>query len=597
RPRRPGALAAMALLLGVVGAAAAWLALRGSPATLGAVTTPPQPLTMQDGVEDFPAYSADGRRLAYTWQGAEGPARIRIDELEAAAAPLKPQEIIDPDGQTLARPVWLGPRRLAYVRAGDASDCRVFVIELDSGARRNVAACYYARGQPVLDASPDGQWLAMARHGEGSASVGIVLHRLADGHERVLTRPAAGFDDAEIAWSHDGTRIAFLRSNATVGDLYLLDLASGATRRLTRDEAPVGGLTWAADDSAIVFNSARGGSFATWRLAPGGGEPALFARVDTPLNLAAVPGQPQAVAASVHRFSDHIELYRLSDGQRLSAITSSGRDLYGQACPSSQQVLFNSLRSGRVELWRSDGQGRDARRIEMPPGIPEPAACLAGGSRFATSLRPPGAAFDQLVFGDLGGGPPQLYSEAAHFTNLTWGLDGRSAIVASDRGHGGSAGASTPDDGAGSDWDLWRFELGSRRLQRLTDDHASFGREVELGGGRWLYYARLGQPGLWRRALAADGSSAGPPQAVTDRLATDDWGNWLWHAGALWLVERAASEDRLLRLATDGSAKTVLALPRGFVRPYSSLSIGDDGVALLTVSGPRQADIMRIGPP
>ncbi len=220
----------------------------------------------------------------------------------------------------------------------------------------------------------------------------------------------------------------------------------------------------------------------------------------------------------------------------------------------------------------------------MPEGTPDTPACSAPGDRWATAMRAPGAAYDSLVIGRLDGNEaPLVVSPAASLNNVAWSRDGQSLIVASDREGG---------------WDLWRFDIASRRFERLTDDHGSFGREVQTGSGRWLYYARLDQRGLWRRALDAGGRPAGPPQSVSDRLDADDWGNWQWHDGALWLVERTPDGDRLLRCDEAGrDAKVVHNYPARLVRRFRSVSIADGGALVLSTGGAPQADIVRLRGP
>ncbi|MCD2343239.1 winged helix-turn-helix domain-containing protein [Ideonella azotifigens] len=571
----------MVVLASSLGLAGLWWPHSVPVLAAAALPAPPLPLTMRDGVEEYPAFSADGRWMAYLWSRAGSPARLQVVDRHAPDAP--PVEIRD-EGYTLARPMWLGARRLAYARAREAADCEVVVVDVTQPERpaRRLASCFYERNQAFVDASPDGQWLVLARH-QGEAGVALVLHRVADGQERQLTRPAGGLDDAQISFSRRGDRVAFMRGTAIVGDLYVVDIQTGAETRLTHDQAPVGGLAWLSGDAGIVFNSARDGAFATWRVAPAGGEPTLFARAGTATNLATLPGEPQAVAASLHHFSDTIELRSLADGRLLSAIASSGRNLYAQACPDAGRVLFLSMRSGRIALWTGDGQGAAARQVALPPGTPDPPGCSATEPRFATSLRAPGAQHDALVIGRLDRDEPlQVLPQTGGYNSVSWSLDGRSLLVASGRGGG---------------WDLWRFDLQRHDFQRLTDDQGHFGREVRTRSGLWLYYARLGKPGLWRRPLDQVGRT-GAPTLVTDALGSEDWANWQWHDGALWLVERGPEQDQVVRRDELGAAPRIaFTLPPGQLRLYRSFAITPQGEVVASMSGPRQADIVRLEGP
>lgn len=583
-PPAPRRRAAIALALGglVVAVAAGLLVWpQRAPLPTGVDATPPQPLTLLDGVEDYPAFSADASRLAFVWSAQPGAAdRVRIVDPQRPDAP--PLDLLDEPGYALARPMWLGPGTLAYARSRDG-DCDVVAVELASRARRRLAGCYYQRRLAFVDASPDGRWLALARHRPGTPEVAIVLLRVADGQERVLTHPDSGHEDGQISFSRDSRRVAFVRGSVTVGDVYAVDIDSGRETRLTHDQAPIGGLSWLADDSGVVFSSVRDGSFANWLVPAQGGTPTLFSRAEAATNLAAMPGQPNAVAATLQKFSDTIQIAPLAGGPALSSFASSGRNLYAQPCADASRLVFLSTRGSRVGLWTADARGDRLRALPLPPGTPDTAACSPTEARWATAVRPPRAASDSLVIGRLDSDePPLVLAQQAGINNVNWSLDGRSLIVASDREGG---------------WDLWRFEIATQRFERLTDDNGSFGREVQTAGGRWLYYARSSERGLWRRALV-DGRPAGRPQQVSDRLDPEDWGNWDWYDGALWLLQRGAAADDLLRSdESGGNARVVRSFPPRQVRRFRSLAIAAGDRVIVSASGAPQADIVRLDGP
>lgn len=590
-----GRLAAMAgalvlvLVLAIAAGAAWWLQPGKEKATAGVDSTPPQPMTLLDGVENYPAVSPDGQRLAFVWSRGEGDVRLRIVERNRPEAPVI--ELREPAEMHLASPMWLGPDRLAYARAREGEDCEIVALTLPEGQPEKLASCFYQFRIGFVDASPDGRWLALARplKASGKDDTGggaIFLHEIATGQERQLTHPSGGETDVQPAFSRSGKQLAFMRGSITVGDVFLVDVADatqGEATRLTHDDAPLGGMAWLADDRGIAFNSARDGTQATWRISPQGGEPTLFSRAQTAIHLATLPGEPNAVAASVYKFADSIELLDGHDGHLRETLAASSRNLYAQACPSAGQVLFLSFRSGRIGLWTVDRPGQAPRELPLPPGTPEPAGCAADEPRWATTLRPPGSATDLLLLGRLNRDePPQAIPLDGNYGNVTWALDKRSLLLAGDRG---------------GRRELWRFDLASHQFLRLTDDHGQFGQEVQAPDGRWLYYTRQNEAGLWRRPLDAQGGS-GTAQRVHAGLSPEDWGNWQWHEGALWLVLRGKKQDRVVRLDADGQHETLaFTLPAGWLRRFRSFSLAPNGTLVASVSGPLQADVVRLAGP
>jgi len=97
--------------------------------------------------------------------------------------------------------------------------------------------------------------------------------------------------------SPDGRRVAFtvsvtdLAANRRRTDIFLVDVAGGSPRPLTRHDASDSQARWSADGRALYFLSTRSGSQQVWRLSLEGGEPERVS--DEPLdvdNLELAPG-------------------------------------------------------------------------------------------------------------------------------------------------------------------------------------------------------------------------------------------------------------------------------------------------------------------
>lgn len=202
--------------------------------------------------------------------------------------------------------------------------------------------------------SPDGKRLAFVSYSDGDNEIDIVNVDSRDIERRI--KPSGIGAISTVAWSPDGARLAFSGMTGGISDLYLFELASGLTRRLTNDLNADMQPAWSPDGSSIAFITDREGPL------PEGTE-----------------------AGSDFRRLSHAPL-------RLALIdATSGRVQVLPAIPGAKHVSPQFTADGRSILFVSDRGGfSDLYRLEIESGalfqVTRAATGISGISEFSPAL-------------------------------------------------------------------------------------------------------------------------------------------------------------------------------------------------------------------
>ena len=204
---------------------------------------------------DFPAFSRDGRRLAFTLNGvwtarADGSGKRHIVPRFAEYVTYTDPSW-SPDGS------WL-----AYVRLDNGHQTAELWLVDRNGNRLHGLSIVHAADSPSW--SPDGKWIAYAGDG-GLAEV------LADGSgKRLLLHGAI----AAPAWSPTGESIAFEEQEGARVAIRVLELKTRRVRLVDRTAGPLGPLAWSPDGAWLAFavrKTGAGGGLLELRAVRAGG--------------------------------------------------------------------------------------------------------------------------------------------------------------------------------------------------------------------------------------------------------------------------------------------------------------------------------------
>jgi Tol biopolymer transport system component/DNA-binding winged helix-turn-helix (wHTH) protein len=528
-------------------------------------TAPPLvvPFTTLPGSEAFPAFSPDGNQLADVWDPNDGSNPSIYIKLVGSDTVLR---LTTPQAGGDSRPAWSPDgRQIAFCR--DFPDVSAYyVISALGGPERLVAR---APGCAGLDWFPDGQHLVA-----GGWSRGLLKLAIDTGQMSELTSPAKqGSGDNYPAISPDGTTLAFVRWFAAgAGDIYLMQLKGGRTRRLTTDGTAFWGLAWLPDSSGIVFGS--GGTSRLWRLSASGGtaEPITAGESAT---WPAVSRRGNRLAYTVDTGSSSLARIGLTDSNPPAAlpatrlIHSTRYQQDPQYSPDGRSIAYGSNRSGSNEIWVSDADGRTATQLThfRGPHVGTP-RWSPDGSMIAFDSRP-NRNPDIFVVRPDGGGLRRMTTSESEDVVPSWSRDGKWIYFASDRG---------------GSFEIWKVpaasgESTSTPAMQVTRSGGFNG--VESLDGKYLYFNKdRDNPALWRLNLS---SGAGSEQPILESL--ERWGWWTLGPKGIYFFQAVAPKLDMVHLKLlDEMTKRVYdlaTLTKAVSLSQPELTVSPDGRAVV----------------
>ncbi|HEY2017166.1 MAG TPA: protein kinase [Bryobacteraceae bacterium] len=537
------------------------------------------PLTSFPGAKDFPAFSPDGTRIAFSWTGGqEGAVRHiyvkAIGASEAVQLSSAPSEDMwpawSPDG-----------RSIAYVRKTTATERAIYVAPSEGGSERQVWT-----GGDGVSWSPDGKWLALANTPPPKGSGGLVLLSLETGERRTLTTPQNASDGSPV-FSRNGQWIGFMRLRAD-RDLFIVPARGGTPKQLTFDAKPkLSRLAWTADDREIVYSTEREfGGAGLWRISVSGGEPRRLTGI---LPFAGNPSiSPKGDRLAFTESWLDTNIYQ-SDGpgfttsgnpgrfgEPKAAIASSREDHSPSFSPDGTRIAFVSNRTSQSEIWtaRRDGSGEmQLTHFNSFAGTPRWSPdgrwivfdCLAGGNP------------DIWVISAEGGTPRRITAGPGQNTKPAWSPDGAWVYFASGR--------------SGTD-QIWKVTADGQSPTQLT---WGGGREpLPSADGSTVYYTkRAGGAAIWR--VPAGGGPERPLEGMENfNQVGRAWG--VLAQGIYFVSREAGGRNDAIRFF---SFATRHVIPLGVSQERSAwvgpVALSPDGRHLLTVHTDQQVnDLMLI---
>lgn len=519
------------------------------------------PLIGLHGFQATPAFSPDGTLVAF--RQSDGPSKGGI--YAAAVGGEKTVQLTRDMGDCC--PTWSPDSRLiAFSRYSDGTFSILTVPALGGMEHRLYRGMESMGGG--LSWSPDGNSVAYVASPSGDRTrSSISFLSLADYSTHEITSPPPGYLDRSPMFSPDGKRLAFIRSTiaGVSNDIYVMPTSGGNPKRLTFDRRPImGSPAWTADSREIIFSSDRGVATGLWRVSATGCIPVPVAG---PVGEAVWPSIPtngkHALVYEQGVFKSNIWRLDLRDPIHperapLPIVSEKGDKMRPELSPDGKKVAFESNRLGFWDLWTCEIEKGDCDQITSLHGTAGRARWSPNGRYIAFEFHP--NEHSEIYMVEVPGGIPHLLPTIPGADNLSpsWSHDGKWLYFASKRGT--------------EAFQIWKIPMQGGAPVQLTR-HGGISA-VESTDGRYLYYSKFEEGGVWRMAVQ------GHEETRVLDIDGDGWPNWALSSEGIYSLKFFKSSHPTIQFLNFATGKThpILTLER---EPGWGIGISSNGKSIV----------------
>ena len=559
------------LILVAIGAGLWWWKSRasnGSEQSLFETTA----FTGDAGEQTQPRFSPDGQTIAFSrTSGGQSARRIFLKRIGSATS----SQLNQGDVEQYS-PAWSPDgRQLAYL-GRSAVGLGIYVTSTDPGSTaRRIFIPQQASNweQGALSWSPDGKYLAFPDHMGDAASSSIYQLELSSLRTQPITSPPAGTEgDLAPAYSPDGRLLAFTRATETaVRDIFWKSLADGSIHQLTRDHKNIDSFTWDRDSSHIIFSSNRAGKFALWRIGLRDSQPVRMpVGTEDATQPAAGPLADQLAytQGSALWSIDRVRIGIDDQAPQDTVVSSTQEDSAPTLSPDDESFAFQSRRSGNQEIWISSSEGTHLRQLTSANGpVTGSPSWSHHGDRILYDSRPDGHSHIFVILA-AGGQPKQLTFGSVNDIIPRWSIDDQTVYFRSNRG---------------GRWQVWKVSSQGGEPQPVTRDDGMVPQESP--DGKWLYFTRGDESGLWR--VGIDG---GTETLVLPLPAAGYWGYWQVTPQGIFYLDTSQTPAAIRVYDPNTQQSKLFAALRLPPPPFQGMTVFKNGRAVLLT---RERDIGR----
>ena len=490
-------------------------------------------VTSATGLEEFPAWSPDGKRLAFSGE-AHGFKKLFVKDLESgtetqltsvSADDIQSAWSTDGDSILFVRSNQPNGKLELGDVFGEYSDGNIWRYDFKTKKEQLVLENAF---NPSF--SPDGKWIAIDASWAGPRRIWIV-NSLGLNPQQITSDVSEAVSHVIPRWSTDGKKIVFQSIERTTFDLKTVDINTKTVEIITDDLFTDINPVWSGN--FIYFTSDRSGGWNVWRMAPNAkAQPQQLttgAGQDVQL---AVSADGKQIAFTILRQNADLCLLPgslingVAEGKTVDVISSTREDSRGSWSPDGKKIAFNSDRDTNMNIWIYSMDDSSIRQLTKGPG------------------------------GDY---------------QATWSPDGNAITFFSSR-----SGNS----------DIWKMDSNGKGLTQLTkSDSIEINPFFSPDGTKIAFQSDLGgRFELW--VMNADGSD---PRRITNTGSRGHFMRWS-HDGEFIFFRSSSGKNSVVKVSVKGGSPVDI----GEISGGSHISFSPDQSMILDVIGHKRMWISNV---
>ena len=564
KPSRPRwlkiAAGILAILSCAIGVVVAYRWPRHRPQQEHAQPLTPLPFTALPGVETSPAFSPDGSRIAFAWDGDPTSHKKGFDLYVKGIGSETMLRLTQNPSESIS-PAWSPDgTQIAFHRMAGANT-GIYVVPALGGPERKLRSTRipFSVAAPI-SWSPDGKWIAFQDLLPGEPVHRIFRLSLDTLETLPIPHEPRCRHEAMPTFSRSGAELAYFCVRSTNElELIYIELPDGAPKTVALVPDYTAGLTWAADDSKLVFSqsTSAGPQLYEAELADG-----LLVRLPIPPNAywPAVSSKGDKLAYSAD--SDRINIWRKNllhpELPPVKLISSTQVQSRAQYSPDGKHIAFHSTRSGPGNLWVSNADGTNLVQLSKleAVGIPH----WSPDSKQIVFQSKPKANVEAAYLIDISERVPRkLITTSVDTTTPSWSHDGNWIYFRSHEAFGHK---------------LYRCPASGGQKVLVSSDPDSIG-PMESSDSHEVYFAERELNALLMKVSLEHSNSA---PLANGLLRVSKWSLWAIAAGGIYFVPADAPMSVNYFDFTTRKIRQVFKIGKNF---DEGLSVSPDGHWLL----------------